>query len=193
MSAQLRVTPPKKAGIGPSDETWLAHQVIGNGWRVTHSVIPTGSGAARYAGYTLESEEGKALPAQPPTARQLRLIATGDRVLREVLRTMDERGEYRVMAWMDGFAVPPPRLPRRYNDLYYARWANAYLHAWKQGRGAIAQLARDRGIARTAYIYEVLAVARQRGLLTRAPQGKGGGELTPKARKLLEADDGSST
>jgi hypothetical protein len=72
----------------------------------------------------------------------------------------------------------------RRDDLY-ARVAEAYVAAFNAGsRTPAADVAR-RWKMSAGKIRDLLFKARRRGLLTAAPDGKLGGELTDKARELL--------
>jgi hypothetical protein len=95
----------------------------------------------------------------------------------------------------DRWAQPveqPGRAGRK--DAFYAEWARRYVDALATApRRPIALLIeeaaeRDEHVTR-GEIAARLTVARQRGLLTEAPSGQAGGELTDKARRVLGIDE----
>ena len=65
----------------------------------------------------------------------------------------------------------------------YAALAARYVELLKEGRG-LPGLARDIHLS-DSQVRNLLYAARQKGLLTAAPKGKAGGELTEKAKQLL--------
>ena len=91
-------------------------------------------------------------------------------------------------------AVQEPRRPGRrgHGDLYYIEYAARYVAALDRGSSkAVAEVAEELsrdGRPHTAeYIRDVIHQARRRGLLTHAPPGRPGGQLTDKAHAVLEA------
>ena len=75
---------------------------------------------------------------------------------------------------------------KRRNDLFYAKAARVYVSL--QGRNRTEQLADDYTISRSTARGWV-SIARDRGLLSGAPKGRAGGELTQKAVELLEQEE----
>lgn len=69
-------------------------------------------------------------------------------------------------------------------DLFYAEWAARYVTAMRETGPPLPRLAEEHGF-NTSTIRGFLNEARRRGLLTQAPLGRAGGELTEKARELL--------
>jgi len=94
-------------------------------------------------------------------------------------------------------AVSTPRRPGRKGreDRFYAIVAAAYVDAIERGsRTPVVSAAEALSNARSGpyeppYVRDLLHVARQRGLLTRPPRGRAGGQLTDKARALLQRED----
>ncbi len=87
--------------------------------------------------------------------------------------------------WAGVFADSPRPGRRGRDDRAYAEIAALYVDEVLSGaNGAVKRLA-----ARLHYspsqIRSVLYAARRRGLLTESPNGKAGGELTEKARRLI--------
>lgn len=78
-------------------------------------------------------------------------------------------------------------------DVHYAEWARRYVEALEVSRSPIKHIVNDdraKGDHRTEQ--EVRAKvnrARDRGLLTRPPKGRAGGELTDRCRRLLSGEE----
>lgn len=77
----------------------------------------------------------------------------------------------------------PGRAGRR--DAFYALWAQRYVDALAETGGRPMPVLTDRFHESAASIRAFLGKARALGLLTEAPAGRAGGELTSKARALL--------
>src|SRR5439155_8054666 len=84
------------------------------------------------------------------------------------------------------------------SDEFYAVWAAAYVNALANGsRNPIVDLAAAppiesggrRGPESSATVRAIVSRARQRGILGPAPSGRAGGDLTPKARRILGQRD----
>jgi hypothetical protein len=73
------------------------------------------------------------------------------------------------------------------DDLYYSCWAALYHQHAQQSQHPIATLATELGISQ-ARVRDHIRNARNRGLLTPAPRGRSGGELTDYAHQLLDGD-----
>jgi hypothetical protein len=83
------------------------------------------------------------------------------------------------------------------SDTFYLPWAAAYVERLGAGsRHPVKDLAAHppaviegyvsrRGSASEATVRDLIHQARERGLLTRSPPGRPGGELTPKAERLI--------
>jgi hypothetical protein len=74
------------------------------------------------------------------------------------------------------------------DDLFYARWASCYVDEVAKGPAPLARLHRREHLDEST-IRGFLQEARRRRLLTKAPQGKAGGKLTEKAKRLLEMEE----
>jgi hypothetical protein len=85
-----------------------------------------------------------------------------------------------------------PRPGRRgRGDLFYALWAERYVAKCATTRTPYPELAAEHHYeVRT--IRDFVQVARRRGLLVVGSQGRAGGRLTPKAKKLLEPSKGDT-
>lgn len=94
-------------------------------------------------------------------------------------------------------AVDTPRRPGRKGreDSFYVVAAAAYVDALEQGnRKPVVTAAQTLsetwgGTYEPTYVRDLLHVARERGLLTRPPRGRAGGQLTDRARALLQRED----
>jgi len=90
-------------------------------------------------------------------------------------------------------AISEPRQPGRRGrgDAFYAHVASAYVEAITQGSrkpvkdAALALSKAWSGTYEDTYVRDLLNEARHRGLLTRPPKGRAGGELTEKGRQAL--------
>lgn len=155
-------------------------------WSVDTAVVPEGG-----------------VPAQ--VLRSLRLtdpIALFDETID---RWRDEYGEEETARVFGRFGLePPPEIePRRPGrsgrvDAFYVRWAAAYVDRLRSGsRHPVKDLAEAPAVwikgftdldrdKREATVRAILHEARRRELLTGAPRGKPGGELTKKALRLLK-------
>jgi hypothetical protein len=83
-------------------------------------------------------------------------------------------------------------------DSFYLVWAVAYVERLKVGsRHPVKDLAEhppkvvrgyisDADVTSEATVRDFIHQARERGLLTRSPKGRPGGELTPKAEQLIK-------
>lgn len=123
----------------------------------------------------------------------------GSGVLRELgldwLRAAIERGlrDGHVRAvlpgWYDDLVARPRPGRAGRHDIEYAHWAARYVRAVEEDARAPVKYLVDR-FAGVEYVSEqslraILHKARQRELLTAAPPGRAGGDLTDKARDLL--------
>jgi hypothetical protein len=131
-----------------------------------------------------------AAPEGGLTARLLRQVRVGEhmKVMGQILEKL--RGELSHL----GLTMPPPRRTPRpvkiqdrkhRQDGLYARLAEAYVAAFNAGsRTPSADVARRWKLS-AAKVRDLLFKARRRRLLTAAPNGKSGGELTEKAYAIL--------
>lgn len=74
-------------------------------------------------------------------------------------------------------------------DIEYARIADLYVRALATPRPVVT-LSRELHLSQSQ-VRNLLHAARRRGLLTAAPAGRPGGQLTEKARQLLASDSGT--
>ena len=152
-----------------------------HGWRVRVVPVTTDHGV-ELASLTL-SPTGD-LPPGGITRDVVRAVSVAELVV-AVRRAAEQ--------WQ-AFGFPPPEVdayamsrrpgPRGRDDLHYARWAALYVAALARSTTPVAKLAGQHNIS-TSRIRNILHAARRRGLLTEAPPGRPGGELTERARQLL--------
>jgi hypothetical protein len=154
--------------------------------------------ADRWVTVTLGQAPEAAVPSGGLTARALRRVHLG-RAIELAYEQLDrwlERDQRHGSPLPSKFtreAVNVPRRPGRKgrDDRFYAVIAAAYVDALKRGshqpvRAAARTLSESSGgIYEPAYVRDLLHVARRRGLLTRPPKGRAGGELTEKALEAL--------
>lgn len=138
--------------------------------------------------------------ASPPTAVELRRIAPSKAarsVRAEMLRKLAKFvSEIDSFGWWEGEfgdpdAVAATRAPRGNSEEHYLRFARLYAEKVGQSRSPVADVHAEvnpnpnHAIYSRAYIRDAIAKAREIGLLTQTVQGKRGGTLTEKARRLL--------
>lgn len=102
--------------------------------------------------------------------------------LRDFIRLPDEaKEELRLDVENVSGGTRPGR--RGQEDWFYVRWAGRYVGELRNGPNPVARMAdkNNSPAAIRGYLHE----ARSRGLLTEAPSGKAGGELTAKARWVM--------
>jgi hypothetical protein len=155
--------------------------------------------------YVLSAQQGM------PVVSELRITRKGElplggitsRLIREVkiASHMDEARKLMRATWdwpevgsyeRHGFTTrgieQSPRPGRRgHPDVFYAELAAAYVEKLAKGsRRPVADLASGHRHLSAARASELIHRAREKGMLTPGPQGKAGGELTEKARMLLD-------
>jgi hypothetical protein len=79
---------------------------------------------------------------------------------------------------------------RGQKDLFYARWALRYVGELRNTPNPLPKLASEPPFRTASAIRGFLHEARRRGLLTAAPPGRAGGDLTDKAKALLRRNKG---
>lgn len=119
-------------------------------------------------------------------SRLLRKLGFGE-VVEEASRWLNDDGVGGFFG--DEWVKPLPRPGRRgRSDVFYARWAQRYVDALAQNPKHpikhIVDTATEPGTT-ASQVRWYLTAARERNLLTEAPAGGAGGELTDKARLLL--------
>jgi hypothetical protein len=128
------------------------------------------------------------VPAGGLTARQLRRATLGD-LTRDasvglIGRIISAVAPEATPTADDDQAHPRPGRAGR-DDHFYAVWAARYAERVAYTARPIAELADEHGRP-PARLREYIAEARRRGLLTATRRGRSGGQLTDKARALLE-------
>lgn len=151
---------------------------------VTPSTVQQGTdeGAAVYPGTA---------PAGGVTARMLRRVPLGaisEGLRKDVVGRVAQVKSDRVAQaeWVSDFDENRRPGRRGRSDRFYAELALAYV-ALLPSAAPVAELAAARHLS-TSQMRGLLHEARTRKLLTTPPQGRSGGQLTPKARELLEED-----
>ncbi|MGH2658405.1 MAG: hypothetical protein ACRDHS_01775 [Actinomycetota bacterium] len=196
------------------DEAWI-EVPVGEGWLASYRVVMKEAGPVvaeirvfpaeadhRTAG--IWSQDPASVPAEGIPARVLRRLRLTDPIglFEEFVEQWEaEQGEEVTMRVFGRFgfrrsAAVPKRTGRAgRSDEFYARWAAAYVERLRRGsRHPVRDLVtrppvKIAGFASSpapeatvrAFIHE----ARRRKLLTSAPSGRAGGELTEKSTRLL--------
>ncbi|MGE5763267.1 MAG: hypothetical protein ACM3ZF_05145 [Mycobacterium leprae] len=149
------------------------------GWRIIPEVVATDRGLALKR---LTIEPKGDLPEGGITTQLLRQLRTGALIasLRAAANQLD-----RYVGIRPDLAVSTRVGRRGRDDRYYAGWAAAYVEALTRSPNPIHELSHRHHLSDSA-LRNLMHACRRRGLLTPSPRGRAGGELTPKARRLLE-------
>lgn len=147
------------------------------------------------------TEQGLAkalVPAGGVTTRILRSVSTGAHVdyytelanvIRKQGRALADFGILTTMLSSRRLKPRPPGTPRRgrkpLSDEVLLKAAQAYFHARKAGAPAPIVAAAKATKMSEARMRDLIYRARRRGFVTPTFQGRGGGNLTPEASKLL--------
>lgn len=175
----------------------VSETLIGGGkWRVDYAFELQG-GATVIAGVMVTpASDDRSWPPEPGsappgglTARVLRGIPMGPELIASkaapgIRVQIEEAG--RIVG--DSWSTPPPRRPGSSgrSDTYYLPFVRLAVRAADSGSASpVADAAEQLGFDRD-YVRDQLHAARRRGLLTKPPRGRGVGQLTDKARRLLE-------
>ena len=161
----------------------LVHEIEGYpGWRLISDVEVTERGL-RLRRLVIEREPSKPMKPEDSgiTTRMLRDIHTGPLIAS--LRVAAAQHE----ALFGG--APDLSVGRRVgragrDDQYYARWAAEYADALTTSGNPVAEMAKRHHLS-ASQIRNLMHACRKRGMLTAAPRGRAGGELTPRAIALL--------
>ncbi len=127
-------------------------------------------------------------PGEPVTTRMLRSIRLGElqRAAEETIRRGVSAGSLPEQL-RSAFAETPRPGRRGRPPRFYADLAANYVERLSSPR-PVAELAEAMHLS-TSQVRNLLFQARERGLLTSAGPRRAGGDLTDKARRLLEEDD----
>jgi hypothetical protein len=71
------------------------------------------------------------------------------------------------------------------DDRFYARWAAEYADAFSRSSHPVAEMASRHSLS-PSQVRNLVYACRRRGMLTAAPSGRAGGELTARAIGLLK-------
>lgn len=212
MPAQVRLSHRRVQGK-PVRETWLEDS-LGDGWRIAYRLVPQAGlpviGEIRVypdeperrgdAGEWSAHELGDtaSVPAGGLPIRALRRISLEDaqRNFHEIFRSVHEQYPDDPLWVLETWSVDPAILSRQLSrhpgrggrsDAFYAQLAFLYTSTVQTGQPRpLEHLAKE--LARpSGHVRQLLATARERGLLTRSTRGRAGGELTEKARRTLQA------
>lgn len=126
-------------------------------------------------------------PARPITARLLRQIPLGE--IETDLRERLARSYYLNVYRTDEIKRVEEARRRRKDDRFYSGIAEQYDEAIRSGTNQPVQLLVDRHGVPEGTMYRWINEARRRGLLSPTGQGRAGGHLTAKAKKLLERSE----
>lgn len=133
---------------------------------------------------TTQDVSSSAPPDAPAavTARLLRDVPFGD-IIEQIRRNVRAQ----VPTFAPGIEHQPGR--RRQPDEFYAAVAAAYVQALEAGSRSPARDIADARSYSRSMVNNWIHEARRRDLLTEAPPGRAGGELTERARALLAQEN----
>jgi hypothetical protein len=151
------------------------------GWRILPEVAVTDRGLLLRR-LVIEPSDG--MPEPGITTRMLRQLRTGDLIA--ALRAAARQNE-QIFGDAPDLSVTTRVGRRGRDDLYYARWAVAYVEALARSARPIEDLAARHNLS-ASQIRNLMHACRRRGMLTASPPGRAGGELTPRAIALLKED-----
>jgi hypothetical protein len=163
-------------------QEWVLVEVPG-GWQLRGEVDWTGTGLVLRR-LTIEPS-GDTVPGTGITTRMLQGVRAGDmlRASREAAR------QAAAMAGLEReWPVSRQSGPRGQNDLYYARWAAAYVAALEASARPIADLAAEHHLS-VSRVSDIIRKCRIKEMLTQPGQGRAGGQLTQKAVATLETEN----
>ena len=148
------------------------------GWQVVAEVATTDAGLQIDR---LTIEPWGDVPPGGITTRMLRQIRTGAIF-----------ASHRTAARVIGILHPDApdlsvseRVGRRgRDDRFYARWAADYADAFSRSSHPVAEMAARHSLS-PSQVRNLVYACRRRGMLTSAPSGRAGGELTARAIELL--------
>jgi hypothetical protein len=116
------------------------------------------------------------------TTRMLREIRTG--ALLALLRKMAEQMAPYLPSDAPDLSVNHRVGRRGRDDRFYARWAAEYAAALTRSGHPVAELSARHNLS-ASQVRNLVHACRKRGMLTAAPPGRPGGELTARATELL--------
>jgi hypothetical protein len=151
------------------------------GWRILPEVAVTDRGLLLRR-LVIEPSDG--MPEPGITTRMLRQLRTGDLIA--ALRAATRQNE-QIFGDAPDLSVTTRVGRRGRDDLYYARWAMAYVEALARSARPIEDLAARYNLS-ASQIRNLMHACRRRDMLTASPPGRAGGELTPRAIALLKED-----
>jgi hypothetical protein len=175
---------PQFAAAGYRPDTKRMHLTCDiegfRGWQVVAEVATTDAGL-QIDRLTVEPW-GDVVPPGGITTRMLRQIRTGAII-----------ASYRAAARAIGAILPEAapdlsvseRVGRRgRDDRFYARWAAEYVNALTRSGNPVAEMAARHHLS-ASQIRNLVYACRKKDMLTAAPPGRAGGELTARAIELL--------
>jgi hypothetical protein len=175
-------------------EVWVTRD-LAEGWSVEYRLALEDAGSVVVAELRVSQPDGS-VPTGGLRARALRLLRFGDALdlSREALALLRQGEDLsrpggvvftpHGRAWLTRQAKGPGGRKGR-DDFFYAGIAAHYSHEARESRHATQAVAELLTLS-PSRARELIATARARGLLTHTTQGRAGGQLTDKARELLQ-------
>jgi hypothetical protein len=154
------------------------------GWQVVAEVAATDAGL-QINRLTI-GPWGDVVPPGGITTRMLRQVRTGAIIAahRAAARLWALPGIAAVMPDLPDLSVSERAGRRGRDDRFYARWAAEYADALTRSANPVTELARRHHLS-ASQVRNLAHACRKRGMLTAAPPGRAGGELTARAIELL--------
>jgi hypothetical protein len=173
------------------DQFWVEDLVDSHPDWVVHARFFVGTGGMRLIGLNLSPKSLLPWPPRPLTSEVARKIQI-DSLYR--LAAQSQAGAEHFGIWFDVDLddFHGRRRPGRSGrpDVWYAKVADRYVHLLGISNTPTKTLAEEMYISASS-ARDVLSEARRRGLLTRPPvTGRPGGELTEKAKRVVQDEDG---
>lgn len=151
------------------------------GWQVVAEIVTTDTGL-QIDRLTIEPW-GNVTPPGGITTRMLRQVRTG-----AIIAAYPAPA--RVFGLIQPDSVPDLSVSERAgrrgrDDRFYARWAAEYVGAFSRSGHPVAEMASRHSLS-PSQVRNLVHACRRRGMLTSAPSGRAGGELTARAIDLLK-------
>lgn len=161
---------------------WIDVEVEGlDGWRVR--VVPALTERGTEIAALTISPAGDNVPPSGVTAGVLRALHVRELHLAARAAAAQHR-RHGNQPGLDSWSAArrPGRAGRA--DSFYAEWAAQYVDLLSTSSAPVRDLHRRHHLSESQ-VRGILHTARRRGLLTEAPAGRSGGELTAKAKRIL--------
>ena len=157
-----------------SVETVIGARTVGSGESARCETVTSSS---------LGFESSGPLPESGLSATMFRKVVL-DRLVKRGLAGID--AEWAELPWNDWLSTDRSRVGRRgRDDRFYADWSAAYVRLVTSGEpNPVIRLSEEHFLS-VSQVRSILGEARKRDLLSKAPRGRAGGNLTTLAKSIL--------